>query len=139
MMMKKIVFFAFTAAAAAAIPHPARQIRSGTDRGIIGVKIAVPEFQPVSADAKTAELTAMFNKVLWDDLDYSGGLSLVSRSLYPLGRFSGPADIKPDDWTIPTVDAQFISFGNIRAGSGKLSVEARLWDLKTNQNREAFG
>ena len=116
-----------------------QQIRTGTSQGIIGVKIAVPEFQPVAGDAKTTALAAVFNKVLWDDLDYSGGLTLVSRSLYPLGKFSGPGDIKPDDWTTPAADAQFLAFGNIRAGSGAMSVEARLWDLKSPQNREAIG
>jgi TolB protein len=37
------------------------------------------------------------------------------------------------------VDAQFVAFGNARAGNGSMSVEARLWDLKTTQNREAIG
>jgi TolB protein len=59
--------------------------------------------------------------------------------LYPLGKFSGPADIKPEDWTTPAVDAQYVAFGNIRAGNGTMSVEARLWDVKVTQNREAIG
>src|SRR5262249_47448704 len=121
------------------IPKPVTQIRTGTNVGIIGVKIAVPEFLPVASDAKTTALTAVFNKVLWDDLDYSGGLTLVSRSLYPLGKFSGPGDIKPEDWTTPAVEARFIALGNIRAGKGSMWVEARLWDLKAAQNREAIG
>ncbi len=116
-----------------------RQINSGTDRGLIGVKIAVPEFQPAATDAKTMTLTALFNKVLWEDLDYSGGLTLVSRSLYPLGKFSEPGDVKPDDWTSPAVDAQFIGFGNARVSGGRMSVDARLWDLKNAANREAIG
>src|SRR5581483_8568121 len=59
-----------------------------------------------------------------------GGVTVVSTSLYPLGKFSGPGDIKPDDWTTAAVDAQFIAFGNLRA-DGNVSVEARLWDLKS--------
>jgi TolB protein len=103
------------------------------------VRIALPEFQPVASDAKTIALTAVFNKVLWDDLDYSGVLTLVSRSFYPLGKFSNPGDIKQQDWTTPQVGAEFLAFGNIRAGNGSMTVEARLWDLKTTQNREAIG
>src|SRR6185503_20847631 len=116
-----------------------QQIRTGTSDGVIGVKIAVPEFQPVANDAKSTALAAVFNKVLWDDLDYSGSLTVVGRSLYPLGKFSAPTDIKPADWTTPAVDAQFLAFGSIQAGNGRMSVEARLWDLKSPQNQEAIG
>jgi len=138
--MKKFLLVLITVSAinAASFRVP-RQINSGTDRGLIGVKIAVPEFQPAATDAKTMTLTALFNKVLWEDLDYSGGLTLVSRSLYPLGKFSEPGDVKPDDWTSPAVDAQFIGFGNTRVSGGRMSVEARLWDLKNAANREAIG
>jgi TolB protein len=141
MMMRRIAILYLLLAVIPAAGKP--QIRTGTNVGIIGVKIAVPEFQVVAPDlaatAKTAALAAVFNKVLWDDLDYSGGLTLVSRSLYPLGKFSGPADIKPEDWTTAAVDAQFIAFGNVRTGNGTMSVEARLWDLKAAQNRDAIG
>ena len=141
MMIRKIAIVVVLTAAATAIgtPRPVAQIRTGTNVGIVGVKIAVPEFQPVASDPKTTALAVVFNKVLWDDLDYSGGLTLVSRSLYPLGKFSGPGEIKPEDWTAPAVDAQFIAFGSVRAGNGSMSVEARLWDLKAVQNREAIG
>src|SRR4029453_8436430 len=93
----------------------------------------------LAGDAKTVQLTDLFNKVLWDDLDYSGVVTLVSRSFYPLGKFGSPADIKPDDWTTPAVDAQFIAFGTSRVGDGRITVEARLWDLKRPDNREAIG
>src|SRR5262245_33960166 len=140
MTRKFTLLFLFIAVAlAVAAPKRAAQIRTGTNQGVIGVKIAVPEFQSASSDPKTTALLATFNKVLWDDLDYAGGLTLVSRSLYPLGKFSGPGDIKPGDWTVPAVDAQFIAFGSIQAGNGSMSVEARLWDLKAAQNREAIG
>ena len=134
-----LLFLLISVALAVAAPKRAAQIRTGTNQGVIGVKIAVPEFQSASSDPKTAALLAIFNKVLWDDLDYAGGLTLVSRSLYPLGKFSGPGDIKPEAWTAPAVDAQFIAFGSIQAGNGSMSVEARLWDLKATQNREAIG
>jgi TolB protein len=134
-----LVFLFIGVAVAVAAPKRAAQIRTGTNQGVVGVKIAVPEFQSASSDAKTTALLATFNKVLWDDLDYAGGLTLVSRSLYPLGKFAGPGDIKTEAWTAPAVDAQFIAFGSIQAGNGSMSVEARLWDLKATQNREAIG
>jgi TolB protein len=139
--MKKLIFIVVASLASAASVSLGFQgrIDSGTRTGVIGVKIAVPEFQAGAADAKTTALAAVFNKVLWEDLDYSGGLTLVNRTLYPLGKFSSPGDIKPGEWTTPAVDAQFIAFGVIRVSGGNIAVEARLWDLKTTQNREAIG
>jgi TolB protein len=141
-MTRKFTFVFLIIAAAVTVAAPKRagqQIQTGTNRGAEGVKIAVPEFQSTSSDAKTTALLATFNKVLWDDLDYAGGLTLVSRSLYPVGKFSGPADIKPEAWTAAGVQAEFIAFGSIQVGGGSMSVEARLWDLKATQNREAIG
>jgi TolB protein len=137
--MKRLFLLILLVAVVNAGAAEMQQITGHTDVGVVGIKIGVPEFQPVSNDAKTVSLAATFNKVLWDDLDYSGGLTLVSRSLYPLGKFSGPADVKPADWITPAVDAQFLAFGNIRASGGMIYVEARLWDLKNNQNHEAYG
>ncbi len=114
------------------------QVNIAIDKGVVGVKIAVPEFQPATPDVKTATRAAIFNQVLWDDLDYSGGVTLVSRSLYPLGKFTDAGDIKPDDWTVPAIDAQFLAFGSVRAVNGMMSVEPRLWDLKNAQNRDAL-
>src|SRR5215470_2684257 len=131
----KRLFLVLLSLTALAYPRLAsEQIKTGTDVGVIGVKLAVPEFQAAAGDAKAAALTDIFNKVLWDDLDYSGGVTLVSRSLYPLGKFAGPGDINPNDWTTPAVDAQFVAFGNSRIAGDRIRVEARLWDVKTTQN-----
>jgi TolB protein len=115
-----------------------QQIQTGTNIGAAIVKIAIPEFQPASPDVKSATRAAIFNQVLWDDLDYSGVVALVGRSLYPLGKFSDATNIKPEDWTTPAVDAQFLAFGSVRAVNGMMSVEPRLWDLKNAQNRDAL-
>ena len=109
MMMKKlaILFLLLVVATAAGTAKP-QQIITGTKNGLVGVKIAIPEFQPVSTDARSVSLTATFNKVLWDDLDYSGGLTLVSKSFYPVGKFSGPGDVvffpagTSCTWSVPT-------------------------------------
>src|SRR5438477_4517332 len=128
--MKRLLFVLFISGLGiAAAVTSAAQIETGTSKGVIGVKIAVPEFQAAAGDTKAAALTEVFNTVLWDDLDYSGGVTLVSRSLYPLGKFIGPGEINPNDWTTPAVDAQFITFGNSRMTGDRIRVEARLWDL----------
>ncbi|HEY2385228.1 MAG TPA: Tol-Pal system beta propeller repeat protein TolB [Terriglobia bacterium] len=137
-MRKLLLLVLFLALVSAVTARP--QINTGTNQGLVGVKIAVPDFQPASADASAAGRAALFNQVLRNDLSYSGGVTVVSPSLYPLGKFSGPGDIKPDDWTTAAVGAQFIAFGNLRTANGGLAVEARLWDLKaaSASGREAL-
>jgi TolB protein len=137
--MKKFLLVLFSLVALAYAGMTQQQFHTGTREGVIGIQLALPEFQAAAGDTKAAALTDVFNKVLWDDLDYSGGVTLVSKSLYPLGKFSGPGDINPDNWTTPEVGAQFIAFGNSRITGDRIRVEARLWDLKTSQNREAVG
>lgn len=137
--MKKLALVVLFLALATAGSAGVRQIESHTNVGVIGIKIGLPDFQPTTSDSKAVARAALFNQVFRDDLDYSGGVTVVSKSLYPLGKISGPSDVKPDDWTTPSVDAQFIVFGNLRA-DGTLSIEARLWDLKAPAaNREVFG
>src|SRR4051794_11450124 len=91
---------------------PSGQISTGTNIGQVVVRLGVPEFQPKSNDAQTVRLTAVFNQVLWDDLDYSGSISLISRSFQPMGKFQAPTDIKVEDWTKAPVNAQYLAFGN---------------------------
>src|SRR5262245_6178539 len=86
------------------------QINTGTGKGAVEVRFALPEFQPKSADANVAKLTALFNQVVWVDLDFSGSIALINRTLYPLGKFQAPGDIKVESWTDPRVNAQYIAF-----------------------------
>jgi len=137
--MKKLALFVVLLAVLDAGAVAFQQINTGTNQGAQTVKLALPEFQPATPDIKASQRAALFNQVLWDDLSYAGGITLVSRSLYPLGKFSGPGEVKPEDWVTPAIDAQFIAFGNIRGANGTISVEGRLWDLKNAQNREIIG
>lgn len=114
-------------------------INTGTNKGAAEVRLAFPEFQSKSSDANAVKLTNLFNQVLWDDLDFSGNVALVSRSFYPVGKFLAPTDIHPDDWTKPGVNAQYITFGNIELVNGVLRIEERLWDLGVVENRELIG
>jgi len=112
------------------------RIDTGTDKGAREIRFALPEFQPKSGDPATVKLITLFNQVLWNDLDYSGNITLVNRSFYPLGRFQNESDIRVDDWTKPAVNAQFMAFGNAEIKGGELLVQAHLWDLGVVQNRE---
>ena len=116
------------------------QIVTGTRTGAMSIRVAVPEFELRVNRPGATELIDAFNETLWDDLDFSGILTLVSRSFYPLGQFGRAIDIDTAAWTTPDVDAQFLAFGNGQVNGGEFAVEAHLWDLKTRiQDREEIG
>ena len=115
-----------------------QDILTGTNTGATAIRVAVPEFVAGAGDAQA--LATLFNETLWNDLEFSGVLSLVSRSFYPLGRFGAPQDIEPAAWTSETVNADFIAFGNASVRSAQFVVEARLWDMKAPVlDREVLG
>jgi TolB protein len=133
----------FTAALILAPMGPAilrsQQIVSGTNLGMKLVKLAVPEFRPTKPEPKINHLADVFNETLWNDLDFSGTVSLVSRSFYPLGNFSVPSDIHPDDWVKSGLEAQYITFGSTEIGTegkfrGQFTVDLHFNDLKLNQS-----
>ena len=111
------------------------QINTGTGTGATQVRFALPEFQSKSSDPNAVKLTGLFNQVVWDDLDYSGSIVLINRTFYPLGKFQAPGDIKTDDWKDPRVNAQYIAFGSTDVRSGKMTIEAHLWDLAVASDR----
>lgn len=125
-----------TALAALALPglRPAfargQQIVTGTNTGATVLRVALPEFASRSAENQARTFTALFNETLWNDLEFSGVLQLVSRSFYPLGVFAAPQDIVPADWTSEVVGADFLAFGNTEIRSGRFAVEGRLWDMQ---------
>jgi len=115
------------------------RITTTIDKGAGEIKIAIPILQPTTAGDKSTQLSQIFNQVLWDDLEYAGSITLISRSFYPLGRFASPGDIKVDDWKTPQIGADLIVFGSTSVNNGKFSTEVRLWDLKVQQNQEMLG
>jgi TolB protein len=115
------------------------RIEIGVNSGVKAVTIALPPFPTTSSGGKSDQLAKVFNDVLWDDLEYTGNINLVSKSFYPLGKFGSPGDIKVEDWRTPQINAEFIVFGNIGVNGGRFSTEARLWDLKLPQNQEMLG
>jgi TolB protein len=124
----------FIAALAVAAASPkgtfGQQIETGTSTGAATVRLAVPEFVPRSSDSQTGTLTALFNQTLWNDLEFSGILQLVSRSFYPSGQFGEPRDITPEAWTSEVVNTDFLAFGNTEIRAGQFAVEGRLWDME---------
>src|SRR5215471_15608033 len=59
-------------------------VKTGTSLGVDKVRLAVADFKPSSNDPQNAALLKTFNDTLWNDLDVSGVVELVSKSFYPL-------------------------------------------------------
>ena len=56
---------------------------------------------------------------------------MTSKSFYPLKPLRSPTDVKFDNWQVPTLDVDFLIFGNLQVDSGLAVVEAYLYDVRT--------
>ena len=95
-------------------------------------KLAVVNF--VARTSDTSEVQAalrVFDQVLWDDLKFSAFFEIPSKSFYPLKPLRSPTDVNFDNWQVPTLDADFLIFGNLQVDSGLAVVEAYLYDVRT--------
>jgi TolB protein len=111
------------------------KIEGGIDfKGSQAVKIAVAELQFTAATAQSATLAKVFNETLWNDLDFSGNLELAARSMYPIGSFSRPSDIKAEDWTKPLIGARYIVYGALSLSGNNFNARGFLRDLGAEQD-----
>lgn len=102
-------------------------IKTGTGLGVEKARLAVPEFTARSAQAQPLE--KVFHEVLWNDLDYSGILELVSPSFYPLQAPSQPSELRAADWSQPPANAYMVALGNLAVDASSLSVPGYLMDV----------
>ena len=79
--------------------------------------LAITDAQPSSEDepAEIAGLIQTFNRVLWDDLSFSGFFRLAERSSYPPrpGAIRSGEDIPYDAWAILPSPVSFLSSGTL--------------------------
>jgi TolB protein len=123
------------------VPAAAQQdwIRTGTGLGVERVRLAVPEFQALSATPQVGKLRDVFNQTLWSDLDYAGIFDMVSRSFYPLDVPGRPDQVKMDAWGNPPPNAGMLTFGNINVTGDDLLVQGWLYDVKNTASPQVLG
>jgi TolB protein len=114
-------------------------VKTGTSLGVEKVRLAVPDFKPSSTDPQNAALLKTFNDTLWNDLDVSGVVELVSKSFYPLQTPGQPTEVNAMSWNAPPPNAAMLAFGNLGVASGKLTVQGWLYDVKNTQSPEVLG
>ena len=114
-------------------------VKTGTSLGVEKVRLAVSDFKPSSTDAQTAALLKTFNDTLWNDLDVSGVVELVSKSFYPLQVPGQPPEVNFMAWNAPPPNAAMLAFGNLGVAGGRLTVQGWLYDVKNIQSPQILG
>ncbi len=114
-------------------------VKTGTSLGVEKVRLAVPDFKPANSDPQNAALLKTFNDTLWNDLDVSGVVELVSKSFYPLQVPGQPPDVNFLAWNAPPPNAAMLAFGNLGVTSGRLTVQGWLYDVKNTQSPQILG
>jgi TolB protein len=119
--------------------HAQDWVKTGTSLGIEKVRLAVPDFKPSSNDPRDSSLQKTFDDTLWNDLDVSGVVELVSKSFYPLEAPGNPAEVNFLAWNAPPPNAAMLAFGNLGVSSGRLTVQGWLYDVKNTASPMVLG
>ena len=93
-------------------------------------RLAAPDFKAANGDPQTAPLNAVFNQVLWSDLDNAGIFDMVAKSFYPSQQPGQPGELQAKAWGDPPPNAGVLTFGNVGVNSGKIDVQGWLYDVK---------
>ena len=114
-------------------------VKTGTSLGVEKVRLAVPDFKPSSNDPQNAALLKTFDDTLWNDLDVSGVVELVSKSFYPLQVPGQPPEVNFLAWNAPPPNAAMLAFGSLGVSAGKLTIQGWLYDVKNTQSPQILG
>ena len=114
-------------------------VKTGTSLGVEKVRLGVADFKPSTSDATNTALLKTFNDTLWNDLDVSGVVELVSKSFYPLQVPGQPTEVNFGAWNSPPPNAAMLAFGNLGVADGKLTVQGWLFDVKNTQSPQILG
>jgi TolB protein len=122
-------------------PHGVAQdwVKTGTSLGVEKVRLAVADFKPSTNDPQNEALLKTFNDTLWNDLDVSGVVELVSKSFYPLQVPAQPPEVNLLAWSAPPPNAAMLAFGNLGVANGRLTVQGWLYDVKNIQSPQILG
>jgi TolB protein len=119
--------------------HAQDWVKTGTSLGIEKVRLAVADFKPSTTDPQNPSLLKVFNDTLWNDLDNSGVVELVSKSFYPLQTPGQPPEVNLIAWNSPPPNAGMLAFGSLGVTSGRLTVQGWLYDVKNIQSPQVLG
>jgi TolB protein len=102
--------------------------KTGTGLGVSKVRVAVPDLAVRGATPPALEKT--FHDVLWNDLEYSGVLDLVSPSFYPAKIPSQPSELNAADWVAEPANTMMLAYGNLSIEAANLAASGFLSDVR---------
>jgi TolB protein len=114
-------------------------VKTGTNIGVEKPRLAVPDFKASTGDPQNTALLKTFNDTVWNDLDVSGVVELVSKSFYPLQVPGQPPEVNFITWNAPPPNAAYLAFGNLGVTNGRLTVQGWLYDVKNTQSSQVLG
>jgi TolB protein len=109
--------------------------KTGTGLGVSKARVAAPN---LAAGADAARLETTFHNVLWNDLEYSGILDMVSQSFYPLKVPSQPSELNAQDWVNPPANTYMLAYGSMAISGTNLNVTGLLSDVHNPQSPPAI-
>ena len=96
--------------------------------------LAVSPYYPrATSDPETEATLQIFNKVLQDDLRFSGIFEIPSPSFYPYGQAKLPQEVDFDEWDLASLEPDYLTFGNLQVYPSGVVVEAFVYDAKTRE------
>src|SRR5487761_43554 len=129
---RAVAFFGLLSTLAAlqwAMPAAAQDwFRTGTGLGVSKPTVAVADLAP--RNGESAMTASLFSDVVRNDLDFSGIVTLASKSFYPTQAPSLPAELNYKAWSDAPVSAQFLAFGNATVTGGTEEIQAWFYDVK---------
>ena len=147
-MRKKAALISYLFAAAFLFgSHPAAAqdwFKTGTGLGVSKARVAAPD---LAASPDAAKLESTFHNVLWNDLEYSGILDMVSQSFYPLKVPSQPGDLtapnpqgKPaaQDWANAPANTYMLAYGSMAVNGTSLAASGFLSNVQSPSSPPAI-
>ncbi|HKQ87069.1 MAG TPA: hypothetical protein VJS43_09890 [Candidatus Acidoferrales bacterium] len=147
-MRKKAALITYLFAAALLLgPRPAAAqdwFKTGTGLGVSKARVAAPD---LAASPDAAKLESTFHNVLWNDLEYSGILDMVSQSFYPLKVPSQPGDLtapnpqgKPaaQDWANAPANTYMLAYGSMAVNGTSLAASGFLSNVQSPSSPPAI-
>jgi len=128
-----LLFLLLALALVVAIPQTVIKIVGGEKPSI-----AIPDFRGSGA---AQQWMAKFNGTLWSELQNSGQLKMIPKTVYPLSVPQQPSDFKPPangrsqgpwltDWSGPPVNADSLAFGYTAVQDNQLVLFGWLYNVK---------
>ncbi len=111
--------------------------RTGTGLGVSKPTVAVADLASRSGDS--AMTASLFSEVVRNDLDFSGIITLASKSFYPTQVPSVPGELNYQAWSDAPVSAQFLAFGNATVSGTTEEIQAWFYDVKNSSAPAVVG